>query len=127
LREEPYWQLVTGNLQFFSFNGTIRSIFEWPIFFLEEREKMFLVENFEDDAPLSKQEQLEAEIAKLKDENKNLKKFAALSLKVSQKGALSVYGLGRFPVTLYRGQWERLLDFTDQIKAFLDSHGSDLK
>ncbi len=88
---------------------------------------MFLVENFEDDAPLSKQEQLEAEIAKLKDENKNLKKFAALSLKVSQKGALSVYGLGRFPVTLYRGQWERLLDFTDQIKAFLDSHGSDLK
>lgn len=43
----------------------------------------------------------------------------ALTLKVSDKGALSVYGLGRFPVTLYRGQWERLLDHEPAIRAFI--------
>lgn len=47
----------------------------------------------------------------------------ALSLKVSDKGALSVYGLGRFPVTLYRGQWERLLTHADVISRFIrDNH-----
>jgi len=43
----------------------------------------------------------------------------ALTMKVSEKGALSIYGLGRFPVTLYRGQWERLLAAQGQIKAFI--------
>ena len=43
----------------------------------------------------------------------------ALTLKVSEKGALSIYGLGRFPVTLYRGQWERLLAHADTIRAFM--------
>lgn len=43
----------------------------------------------------------------------------ALTLKVSDKGALSVYGLGRFPVTLYRGQWERLLAHKDAIERFI--------
>ena len=42
-----------------------------------------------------------------------------LSIKVSEKGALSLYGMGRFPVTLYRGQWERLLDSADAIRAFI--------
>jgi hypothetical protein len=48
----------------------------------------------------------------------------ALTLKVSEKGALSIYGLGRFPVTLYAGQWERLLAATDQIKAFMAANAS---
>ncbi len=47
-----------------------------------------------------------------------------LSMKVSDKGALSVYGLGRFPVTLYRGQWERLLATADDIKAFITANAS---
>ena len=48
----------------------------------------------------------------------------ALSMKVSEKGALSIYGLGRFPVTLYAGQWERLLGAADQIKAFMTANAS---
>lgn len=45
-----------------------------------------------------------------------------LSLKVSEKGALSLYGMGRFPVTLYRGQWERLLAASDDIRAFIKAN-----
>jgi len=48
-------------------------------------------------------------------------------LKVSEKGALSVYGLGRFPVTLYREQWEKLLGLTDDIRNFIQAHDSELK
>ena len=48
----------------------------------------------------------------------------ALSLKVSDKGALSVYGLGRFPVTLYRGQWERLLAHKPQLEAFIAANAA---
>ena len=48
----------------------------------------------------------------------------ALSLKVSDKGALSVYGLGRFPVTLYRGQWERLLAHKSQLEAFIAANAA---
>jgi hypothetical protein len=48
----------------------------------------------------------------------------ALTLKVSEKGALSIYGLGRFPVTLYRGQWERLLAQADTIRAFIDANAA---
>jgi hypothetical protein len=47
--------------------------------------------------------------------------------KVSPKGALSVYGLQRMPVTLYVEQWNRLLDFTDQIRQFIAQHDSELK
>lgn len=49
-----------------------------------------------------------------------------LSMKVSDKGALSVYGLGRFPVTLYRGQWERLLSEADTISAFITANAATL-
>ena len=49
-----------------------------------------------------------------------------LTMKVSDKGALSVYGLGRFPVTLYRGQWERLLDEADTIRAFITANAATL-
>ena len=47
-----------------------------------------------------------------------------LSLKVSEKGAMSLYGMGRFPVTLYGTQWERLLDHADEIRAFLKANAS---
>jgi hypothetical protein len=71
--------------------------------------------------------ELRAELEKQMAENAKLKasKVRALSCKVSQKGAVSVYGLGRFPVTLYRGQWERLIEHVPSIQAFIaDNAGS---
>ncbi|MGC1843394.1 MAG: hypothetical protein WA730_13515, partial [Pseudolabrys sp.] len=64
-------------------------------------------------------EDLKAELERLRQENAALKKGAAsgLRLKVSEKGAVSVYGLGRFPVTLYKEQWLRLLDTADDIRT----------
>ena len=50
-----------------------------------------------------------------------------MSLKVSEKGALSVYGMGRFPVTLYREQWEKLLGMSDEIRKFIEENDSKLK
>ncbi len=70
-------------------------------------------------------------LEKLEAENKALKeaqtKVNRISLKVSEKGALSVYGMGRFPVTLYREQWERLLSESQvsTIKAFIVEHASE--
>ncbi|HEX3878225.1 MAG TPA: hypothetical protein VHW24_14640 [Bryobacteraceae bacterium] len=75
-------------------------------------------------------EELQAEIERLRAENENLKKPATrgqMSLKVSEKGALSVYGLGRFPVTLYREQWDKLLGMGDQIRQFIADNDSLLK
>ncbi len=70
-----------------------------------------------------------AEIARLRAENEALKKASSkgLSLKVSEKGGLSVYGLGRFPVTLYKEQWNRLLDLADDIRAFIKANEDKLK
>jgi hypothetical protein len=75
------------------------------------------------------EEQLQAEIERLRAENESLKKpvRGQLSLRVSEKGALSVYGLGRFPVTLYREQWEKLLAMTDQIRQFIADNDAQLK
>jgi hypothetical protein len=72
---------------------------------------------------------LKAELARLKEENERLKARSArgTSLKVSEKGALSVYGLGRFPVTLYKEQWQKLLEMTDEIRAFLKENDVRLK
>jgi hypothetical protein len=72
---------------------------------------------------------LRAELERLREENASLKKGATrgVSLKVSEKGGLSVYGLGRFPVTLYKEQWAKLLDMSDDIRAFLKAHDSELK
>ena len=74
-------------------------------------------------------EDVQAELARLKEENERLKarQTRAVSLKVSEKGGLSVYGLGRFPVTLYKEQWTKLLDMAEDIKAFLKENDSRLK
>ena len=72
---------------------------------------------------------LQSELERLRAENAALKSRRAtgLTLKVSAKGALSVYGLGRFPVTLYREQWERLLDMGDEIRSFIGEHAAEFK
>ena len=72
---------------------------------------------------------MQAEIERLRAENESLKKPARgqLSLRVSEKGALSVYGMGRFPVTLYREQWEKLLGMADQIQQFIKDNDTQLK
>ena len=73
---------------------------------------------------------LQAELERLRLENETLKAGrarGAVSLKVSEKGAVSLYGLGRFPVTLYKEQWERLLGQADQIRAFIAENDSKLK
>jgi hypothetical protein len=72
---------------------------------------------------------LRAELEKLRRENESLKKGAAkgVSMKVSEKGGLSVYGLGRFPITLYKEQWTKLLDMSEEIRAFIASHDGELK
>ena len=74
-------------------------------------------------------DELRAELERLKAENEALKarRSGAISMKVSEKGGLSVYGLGRFPVTLYQEQWLKLLDLGDQIRAFIREHQSELK
>ncbi len=75
-------------------------------------------------------EDLKAEIEKLKAENEKLKttkKNTELTFKVSAKGAMSVYGMGRFPVTLYKEQWEKLLARVDDIKEFLEENAGELK
>jgi hypothetical protein len=76
-------------------------------------------------------EDLKAELERLKAENESLKKkktgSGSLTMKVSEKGALSVYGMGRFPVTLYKEQWLKLLSITDDIKKFISDNESQLK
>jgi hypothetical protein len=71
----------------------------------------------------------QAELARLRAENERLKarQGRGVTLKVSEKGGLSVYGLGRFPVTLYKEQWRKLLAVADDIRAFLEENDSRLK
>lgn len=78
---------------------------------------------------MSNEQEMKAELEKLRAENQALKKTSAkgLSLKVSEKGALSVYGLGRFPVTLYKEQWNKLLDMSEDIRAFIKANDAQLK
>ena len=71
-----------------------------------------------------------AELTRLKAENESLRTAKAssgtLSLKVSEKGAVSVYGMGRFPVTLYREQWEKLLAQAPKIRDFINANAAGL-
>lgn len=75
------------------------------------------------------EEEMKRELERLRAENQALKKTSSkgISLKVSEKGGLSVYGLGRFPVTLYKEQWNKLLDMADDIRAFLKANDAQLK
>ena len=77
------------------------------------------------------EEDLKAELERLKAENEKLKsdkkKAPGIYFKVSQKGAVSAYGLGRFPVTLYKEQWKRLLEKKDDILEFIQENDADLK
>jgi hypothetical protein len=74
-------------------------------------------------------EDVQAELARLRAENEALKqkRNTAVSMKVSEKGGVSVYGLGRFPVTLYREQWTKLLAMAEEIKTFIEENRSKLK
>jgi hypothetical protein len=74
-------------------------------------------------------EDVQAELERLRAENEALKARGArgISLKVSEKGGVSVYGLGRFPVTLYKEQWTKLLDMADDIRVFIKAHDKELK
>ena len=70
-------------------------------------------------------EELKARVAEL--EKQKGVRTGALEFRVSEKGAVSVYGLGRFPVTLYYEQWTRLLEAVDRLREFLDENKSKLK
>lgn len=73
---------------------------------------------------------MKAELERLRAENAALKTNKAergLSMKVSEKGALSIYGMGRFPVTLYKEQWLKLLAIAEDIKSFIKENDSRLK
>jgi len=74
-------------------------------------------------------EDVQAELARLRAENEALKqrRSGSTSIKVSEKGAVSVYGLGRFPVTLYQEQWVKLLAMGDDIKTFIEENKDKLK
>jgi hypothetical protein len=74
-------------------------------------------------------EELKTELERLRNENAALKKGASsgIRLKVSEKGAVSVYGMGRFPVTLYKERWLKLLDMSDNIRAFIAANEAQLK
>lgn len=76
------------------------------------------------------EEDLKAELDRLRAENEALKeqrRGGPISMKVSEKGAVSVYGLGRFPVTLYQEQWAKLLGMAGEIKAFIAENKDRLK
>jgi hypothetical protein len=74
-------------------------------------------------------DELKAELEKLRNENAALKKGAAtgVTMKVSEKGGVSIYGMGRFPVTLYKEQWLKLLGMSDDIRAFIAANEAKLK
>jgi hypothetical protein len=74
-------------------------------------------------------EDLKAEIERLRAENDKLKSKSVrgVSLKVSEKGGLSLYGMGRFPVTLYKEQWRKIIEMAPEIEAFIQANDSALK
>jgi hypothetical protein len=78
---------------------------------------------------VSDDDEMKRELERLRAENEALKRRASkgASMKVSDKGGVSIYGLGRFPVTLYQEQWTKLLDMADDIRAFIAENQDKLK
>ena len=74
-------------------------------------------------------DEIKAELERLRNENAALKRSAAVGIrmKVSEKGGLSVYGMGRWPVTLYKEQWLKLLNMADEIRTFIAANEEQLK
>jgi len=72
-------------------------------------------------------EELLARIAELEKQASGARAKGSLEFKIGEKGGVSVYGLGRFPVTLYYEQWIRLLDIADKLRAFMEENKSRLK
>jgi hypothetical protein len=72
-------------------------------------------------------EELRARLADLEKQVETKKRSGAIEFRVSEKGGVSVYGLGRFPVTLYYEQWTKLLDAVPDLKAFIEENKSKLK
>ena len=72
-------------------------------------------------------DELKAKLAELEKQVAGNKRTGSMEFRVSEKGAVSVYGLGRFPVTLYYEQWTRLLDRADDLRTFLEENKSRLK
>jgi hypothetical protein len=72
---------------------------------------------------------LKAELARLKAENEALKakEKRGTYLRVSEKGGVSLYGMRRFPITFYREEWDRILGMAGEIQAFISAHASELK
>jgi hypothetical protein len=77
----------------------------------------------------SSDDEMRAELERLRAENEALKSKAGrgLSLRVSEKGGVSLYGLRRFPVTFYQEEWERILGMADEIRAFIRENAGALK
>ena len=71
-------------------------------------------------------DELKAQLAALQEKVKTRDR-RALEFRVSEKGAVSLYGLGRFPVTLYYEQWMKVLDHVDELRAFLEENKPNLK
>jgi hypothetical protein len=80
---------------------------------------------------MADQDKIDDELARLRAENERLKaqqrSSGALTFKVSEKGAVSVYGLGRFPVTLYQEQWDKLIGKADDLRRFIEENRARLK
>lgn len=74
-------------------------------------------------------EELQAELERLRAENASLKQQTQRGtyLKVSEKGGVSLYGLGRFPITLYVEQWQKIIDMVPDIRRFMDENAANLK
>ncbi len=72
-------------------------------------------------------EELKARLAELEKQVETRKRSGAIEFRVSEKGGVSVYGLGRFPVTLYYEQWKRLLEAAGELKVFLEENKGKLK
>ena len=74
-------------------------------------------------------EDLKDELERLRKENEALRKdtSSSIRMKVSEKGAVSIYGMGRFPVTLYKEQWLKLLEMSAEIRAFITANEAHLK